>query len=703
MKIFAVSRVVGVIWLWLLAALVANCAEPAPLQPEAARERIVLLRGQVAYHDELYYKKSAPEITDAAYDALKRELTVLEQRFPALAVGISPTDSLGDDRNGTFQLYRHRERMQSLAKSYTESELRGFHARLGRQLQRNDLVYIIEPKFDGLAVSVTYERGKLVRAVTRGNGIEGDDVTVNVLTIADLPRELRAKSPDGSANPVPDVIELRGEIFLPWAEFKRINVEREAAGEAPFAHPRNLAAGTLKLSDPREVAPRKLAIVLYGWGAWLPSAGLPVSQRAFHAQVRAWGLPGLAGWSVGKSADEVWAAVREFDRLRPGLAFPVDGAVVKLDAVVLRSEVGATEHAPRWATAYKFAPDRAETQLLAITVQVGRSGVLTPVAELSPISLGGAVISRATLHNADEIARGDFRVGDFVYVEKAGEIIPAIVGVNVAHRAAASRPFQFPTACPSCQTDVVRVAGESAVRCPNSECSAQLRRRVQHFASEAGVEIEGLGPALVDALVTKALIRELPDLYRLRRANLVGLPGVGATSADRLMASIERSKRAELSRFIYGLGLPQIGSVSAKALARRFRSLGGLASADTSEFAEVLGPSAAAALAAYFQSSRFRATIAELLALGVAPVASFATSTLLAGKTFVLTGTLPSFTRAQAEAKIVAAGGKVAGSVSRNTSYVLAGEGSGGKLDAARALGVAVIDEAAWLKLIGEN
>lgn len=526
MKIFTVSRVAGFMWLWLLSALVVTGAAPGPLQPEAARERMVLLRGQVAYHDELYYKKSAPAITDAAYDALKRELSVLEQQFPALVAGISPTDSLGDDRNGTFQLYRHRERMQSLAKSYTESELRGFNARLGRQLQRNDLVYIIEPKFDGLAVSVTYERGKLVRAVTRGNGIEGDDVTVNALTIADLPRELSAKAPDGSANPVPDVIELRGEIYLPWAEFKRINVEHEAAGEAPFAHPRNLAAGTLKLSDPREVAPRKLALVLYGWGAWLPSAGLPVSQRAFHAQVRAWGLPGLAGYSVGRSADEVWAAVQEFDRLRPGLAFPVDGAVVKLDAVVLRAEVGATEHAPRWATAYKFAPDRAETQLLAITVQVGRSGVLTPVAELSPVSLGGAVISRATLHNADEIARGDFRVGDFVYVEKAGEIIPAILGVNVARRAAASRPFQFPNACPSCQADVVRVADESAVRCPNLECSAQLRRRVQHFASEAGVEIEGLGPALIDALVTKALIRDLPDLYRLRRDDLIGLPGV---------------------------------------------------------------------------------------------------------------------------------------------------------------------------------
>lgn len=687
----------------LLFAAATFGADLSSLKPEEARERIVALRRAVAHHDELYYKKSAPEISDATYDLLKRELAALEQKFPVAAAGTSPTDALGDDRSGAFPLYRHRERMQSLAKAYAESELRAFHARLAQQLRGTDLVYVIEPKFDGLAVSVTYEKGKLVRAVTRGNGIEGDDVTANALTITSLPRKLRAPASAGSANLLPDVVELRGEVYLPWAEFNRINREREAAREARYSHPRNLAAGTLKLSDSREVAARKLAIVFYSWGAWEPGAGQPKSQREFHAQVRAWGLPGLEKFTVARTADEVWDAVRAFDRSRPQLAFPVDGAVVKLDAVAPRAEVGATEHAPRWAIAYKFTPDRIETQLLAITLQVGRSGVLTPVAELAPILLGGSIISRATLHNGDEIARGDIRVGDFVTIEKAGEIIPAVVGVNLARRASTSEPFRFPTVCPSCRTTVARVEGEAAVRCPSSDCPAQLRRRVQHFASDAGVDIKDLGPALVDVLVTKGLIKDLPDLYRLRREDVIALPGVGVKTADRLLAAVERSKRAELWRFIRGLGLPQIGAVSAKQLARRFRGLDAVASATAKDFGEVLGPSASASLASYFQQARARAVVAELLAVGVVPTPPAAVSSLLAGKTFVLTGTLPNFTRAQAEVIILAAGGKVAASVSRNTSYVLAGENGGAKLEAARALGVAVIEEAAWLELLGEN
>ena len=700
----------GVNWLrralGIMAALLlvppVFAADPASLKPDQAGERIATLRRQIAHHDELYYQKSAPEISDAAYDLLKRELAALEQKFPVSAAGTSPSDSLGDDRSGAFPLYRHRERMQSLGKAYTESELRAFHARLAKQLGRTDLDYVIEPKFDGLAVSVTYEKGRLIRAVTRGNGVEGDDVTANALTIAALPRELRATSATGAANPVPNLIELRGEIYFSLAEFARINREREAAGEAPYSHPRNLAAGTLKLTDPREVAPRRLAIVLYGWGAWQPLTGLPKSQRDFHAQIRAWGLPGLEKFSNARTADEMWAAVRAFDRARPQLAFPVDGAVVKLDSVPLRAEVGATEHAPRWATAYKFAAERAETELLAITLQVGRTGVLTPVAELAPVSLGGSVISRATLHNASEIARGDFRIGDFVYLEKAGEIIPALVGVNLARRAASSQPFLFPAACPSCQTAVVRIEGEAAVRCPNSDCPAQLRRRLQHFASDAAVDIAGLGPAVVEALVAQGLVKNIPDLYRLRRENLLKRPGVGAKSADRLLAEIERSKRAELWRFVSGLGLPQVGTVSARQLARKFPSLDALAAGSAEEFAPVLGASSAAGVVAHFQSPRNRAMIAELLAQGVKPSPPAAAAATLTGKTFVLTGTLPHFTRAQAEAKIVAAGGKVVGSVSRKTDYVLVGEGSGAKLETARSLGVAVLDEAAWLALLGE-
>lgn len=699
------GRLVRLATLACLCAVAALTALTAAERPtaEGARARTEALRAEIRHHDELYYKKSAPEITDAAYDQLKRELAALEKDFPAIVGGPSPSDSLGDDRSGAFPLYRHRERMQSLDKSYTEADLRAFHARLALSLRRSDLTYIVEPKFDGLAVSVTYEKGKLVRAVTRGNGVEGDDVTANALTITTLPRELRATAPDGSPNPVPDIVELRGEIYLPWAEFARLNREREAAGEVPFAHPRNLAAGTLKQLDSREVAQRKLAIVLYGWGAWQPVAARPESQRDFHALALNWGLPGLENFSTARTADEVWAAVRAFDRTRAQLTFPVDGAVVKLDAVALRNEVGATEHAPRWATAYKFAPDRAETQLLAITVQVGRTGVLTPVAELAPVQLAGSTIARATLHNREEITRSDLRVGDFVYVEKAGEIIPAIVGVNTARRTPASTPFVFPENCPACRTTIVAVPGEVAVRCPNLDCPAQLKRRMQHFASTACIGVEGLGPALIDALVESGRIKHLPDLYRLRRDDFRALKGVGDKTADALVAAIAQSRRAELWRFIYGLGLPQVGSVSAKDLARKFRSLDALASANAADFATALGASTAAAVSDYFNIPGNRVAIADLISLGVQPALPAAASAILAGKTFVLTGTLPHLTRAQAEEKITAAGGKVAGSVSRKTDYVVVGEGSGAKQEAARALGVTVIDEATLLRLLSEN
>ncbi len=677
------------------------------LDPSDARTRIEALRVEIAHHDELYHKKSAPEISDATYDKLKRELATLEQKFPSLAKGPSPSDSLGDDRTGAFPLYRHRERMLSLDKSYSEAELRAFHARVAQQLGRSDLVYVVEPKFDGLAISVTYEKGKLVRAVTRGNGIEGDDVTANALTIATLPRELRltAASSNTSA-PIPDVIELRGEVYLPFAEFTRINREREAAGEAPFAHPRNLAAGTLKQLDPREVSERKLAIVFYGWGACEPLSAQPVSQRALHERIRAWGLPGVERTTVTHSADETWAAVRAFDRERAKLAFPVDGAVVKLDSTADWKKLGATEHAPRWAIAYKFSAERAETKLLAITVQVGRTGVLTPVAELSPVRLGGSSIARASLHNRGEIARGDVRVGDFVYVEKAGEIIPAVVGVNASRRATDSRRFVFPTKCPSCQSAVVEEIGEAAVRCPNLDCPAQLQRRLQHFASEACVGIEGLGPATIDTLVKNGRVKTIADLYRLRREDLVPSDSSPGKTADRLLAAIAKSRSAELWRFIYGLGIPRVGVMSAKGLARQFGRLEVLADADAERLSVAkLSLSTSAAVLAYFAEPKNRALVADLLAAGVKPSnpASSASAGVFAGKIFVLTGALPGLTRAQASEKIIAAGGKITESVSRKTDFVLMGEGSGAKLKTASDLGIAMIDEAEFLRLLAKD
>ncbi len=601
--------------------------EAKRLSPAEAAERIDALRTEIAWHDELYFKKSAPVISDSAYDQLKRELAALELAFPGAARDSAAPAGVGDDRSGQFPTYRHHERMLSLNKSYTEAELRAFDARLRRQLARDDLEYVVEPKFDGIAISVTYEKGKLVRAVTRGNGMEGDDVTANALTIRSLPTVLRTLTPEGVANPVPEVVELRGEIHLPYAEFARINRERESAGEAPFAHPRNLAAGTLKQLNAREVARRRLAIVFYGHGAWEPVAGLPKSQLALLQQLRAWGLPTIEAPRVVKGADAMWHAVQAVGRERAGFPFPTDGAVVKLNSAALQKQAGATAQAPLWAIAYKFVPERAETRLRAITLQVGRTGVLTPVAELAPVLVGGSYVKRASLFNRDEIARRDIRVGDFVYVEKAGEVIPAIGGVNLASRTREVVPFLFPDFCPSCGTAVVKTAGEAAVRCPNYRCPAQVKRRVEHFASKAGVGIAGLGPAMADKLVDKGCVNSVADLYRLRREDLLAL-GAGEQSSDRLLTAIERSKKVELWRAIAGLGIPGVGTAAANDLARHFGSLEALAGLNREGAPRNdglanpgIGETTARAIGDYFARTENQAVVSELLALGMRPVA----------------------------------------------------------------------------------
>ncbi len=688
-------------------AAAAAAADLRALAPEAARLQLAALRAEVAHHDTLYHQKAAPEISDYDYDQLKLRLRALEAAQPEIAKATPAVPEVGDDRSGLFQTYRHRERMMSLDKTYSEADLRAFHARLAKLLGRDDLTYTVEPKFDGFAVSVTYERGKLVRAVTRGNGVEGDDITANALLLRGLPRTLRESAEDGTANAIPETMELRGEIFVSFTEFERINAEREAAGEIKFANPRNLATGTIRQRDAAEVGRRNLEIVFYGIGACVPATAQPSTQRGLHESIRRWGLPGIARTWTARGVGELWAAMQELARARGDFAFPTDGAVAKLDAVALQREVGATEHAPRWAMAYKFAPARAETQVRAIAVQVGRTGVLTPVAEFAPVELAGSTVARASLHNREEVARRDIRVGDFVYVEKAGEIIPAVVGVNVARRPAGAQAFAFPEACPVCRTAVVSRAGEVAVRCPNAACPAQLRRRLEHFASREAVAIDGLGPAMVEALVEKGWVKEAPDLYRLRRADLLTLGKDVGKSTDRLLAAIEASKRAELWRFIYGLGIPQVGAVAAKEAARRYGSLAALAAAGSGEAvaASAASDSAGRAIAAYFLEVRNRATIASLIAAGVRPTApmAVATGSRLAGKVFVLTGALPSLSRAQAAEKIVAAGGKVATSVSRNTHYVIAGADPGAKLEQARTFGVSILDEAALLRMLQDE
>ena len=676
-----------------------------------AQKRIAALRQEVSRHDEIYYRQAKSEISDLAYDRLKRELSDLEEKFGGAtqaATEDSPTARVGDDRAEGFQTYRHRQGMQSLDNTYSEAELREFHARLVRLLGREDLAYVVEPKIDGLAVSLTYEKGRFVRAVTRGNGTEGDDVTANVLTLRGLPHEL--KKAKGVA--LPDVIEIRGEIYLTLEEFQRINREREEAGLELFANPRSLAAGTLKQLDAREVAQRRLEIVLYGIGYVEPAGAAGASQAAYLEQVRAWGLPTVEKSWTAQGIDQVWAAVQELDRIRRRFAYATDGAVVKLDSLGLQREAGHTSKAPRWAMAYKFAPERAETKLLAISVQVGRTGVLTPVAELEPVLLAGTTVARATLHNQDEIARKDIRVGDAVFVEKAGEVIPAVVGVNFSRRTPACLPYRFPETCPACGTPVTRASDEVAVRCPNYDCPVQVRRRVRHFASKSAVDIEGLGEAMVDEFVDKGWVKSPADLYHLQRADLLGLGKKVEKSTDNLLAAVEASKHAELWRFIHGLGIPHVGTAAAKDLAVRFASLEALAAAKYEDFIgekkasliEGIGDTMALAIVGHFNQPRNRGLVDALLQQGVAPKAPPARTAnaggALAGQTFVLTGTLPTLTREAATAQIEAAGGKVSGSVSKKTSFVLAGEDAGSKLDKAVALGVPVIGEAEFRNLV---
>lgn len=694
-----IVRIAGGAVAWISFVLTAaGAAEVAA----STSQQIADLRREIARHDAAYHAAAAPEIGDWDYDQLRRQLKVLEGQSPDAANSSPALVKIGDDRSGLFPTRRHRERMMSLEKVYTAADLRAFHARLAKRLGTDDLAYVVEPKFDGLAVSVTYENGRLVRALTRGNGIEGDDVTAHVRLIPGVPSELRTTSP-------PTVIEVRGEIFVPFAEFARVNNEREAAGEARFANPRNLAAGTLRQLDAHEVVRRGLRLVFFGVGACVPITALPETQGDLPVQFTAWGLPAIVVRQVwpARGVDELVRGVEACRVARAEFDFPTDGAVVKLQSLEGQREVGAGESSPRWAVAYKFPPDRAETQVRAITLQVGRSGVLTPVAELVPVGLSGSTISRATLHNRDEIARRDVRIGDTVVIEKAGEIIPAIVGVNLARRPSTAQPFEFPTQCPECHATVVQRKGEVAVRCVNVACPAQLRRRLEHLASKGALEIAGLGPTTIEALVSQARIKDLPDLFRLRREDVLSAGKTSGKSAEQVLAAIEASKHAELWRWVYGLGIPQIGTVAARDLARRFRTLEGLMTAKVPAAAnerEKAGDPALRAVAIYFSDARNRALVAKLIAAGVQPAGPpEPPATAVAGKTFVLTGALPTLTRAQATGKIEAAGGKVGTTVSRHTHFVVAGADAGAKLEQARTLGLTIIDEAALRRMLLEE
>ena len=756
-----------------------------------ALSRIAALRAEVAAHDERYYREARPLLADFDYDRLKRELADLEAAFPTEAAALgtaSPTRRLGDDRSEGFVRRKHRLAMTTLDNTYNDSELRDFHARLAKLFCREDLAYSVEPKIDGASISLTYENGRLVRAVTRGDGEEGDDVTDNVKTIANLPHALRsapvastpaedlfsaaAPAPFGSG--FPETIEIRGEIFLRFEEFARINAAEQEAGREPYANPRNLAAGTLKLLDPALVATRRLEIVLYGLGASEPALSL-TSQKAWHAQLAAWGLPTLEHRRDVAGVEAALAAIRDLDTVRGGLPYATDGAVVKLDDFALQARAGyrgegqsARKLSPRWACAYKFAPEQAETRLRAISVQVGRTGVLTPVAELEPVLVSGSTISRATLHNADEIARKDIRAGDFVTIEKAGEIIPVVVSVTLAKRTPECVPYVFPTTCPECATPVMRVEGEVAIRCPNAACPAQLVTRLDYVAGRAVLDLESLGGVVAEALVRTGAVRDVFDLFALEPEALGALnlgtmenPRVlGVKNATKIVEAISRAREHDLGRWLLALQIRDVGGATAQDIAATHGTLEAVAHSEilprlarladvVAEMAEIsprsrlnppkdeedrlaraaryaalagekaeldahrertpgaekIGYEAARHTHVFFTSERGRHAVRRMAELGIAPRASrsavAAASGALAGKTFVLTGTLPVLSRDEAKQLIEAAGGKVSGSVSAKTHYVVAGEEAGSKLDKARALGVTVLDEAGLRAMLG--
>lgn len=660
-------------------------------------KRIEELRKQIARHDELYYRQASPEITDQDYDALRRELTELEAALPELDFGASPTQTVGDDRVEGFAKVKHHVPMLSLDNTYNEQELREFDARLRRIfIKESVLPYLVEPKIDGVALSLTYEGGTFVRAVTRGNGTEGDDVTANLKQLPGIPARLKG-------NGHPDSLEIRAEIYMRNEEFARINKEREEAGQPTFANPRNLTAGTIKqLSG---IGDRQLHLVCYGIGECKPR--IFKTQSDIHAAIQAWGLDGQEKlWRV-EGIEDAWEAIGELDAIRHTFAYWTDGAVIKLDNLGWQEEAGFTSKAPRWAIAYKFAAEQAETLLKAINVQIGRTGVVTPVAELEPVQLAGTTVSRATLHNEDEIRRKDIRPGDTVLVQKAGEIIPQVLAVNKEKRSKDSQPFDFGKFLKEKGIEAERIEGQAAWRLVGKDDPAQLRRKLTHFASKAAMDIDNLGEAVVEQLVSRGLVRDVAELYTLEKNDFLNLEKFADKSAENLVRALETSKQQPLWRLIHGLGIPHVGAQASKDLAHHFRSLLRLADASATELEAIdgVGQIMAQAIRDWFHNPEHQALLERLSDRGLRmeeTQSEQVTSGPLAGKTVVLTGTLPLLSRDEATTMIEKAGGKTSSSVSKKTDYLLAGESAGSKLDKANKLGVEVIDEKTLRQLVND-
>ena len=658
-------------------------------KPDArVRQRYADLKARVEHHNRLYYVETQPEISDFEYDDMMRELEALEAEYPDLLSPDSPTQRVGGAPTEEFETVQHRVPMLSIANARNTEELREFDAAVRRGLDGAAPRYVTELKIDGVSMSLRYEHGILVRAATRGDGRQGDDVTANVRTIRSLPLRLPEDAPD--------IMEVRGEVFLPISELERINAEREERGEEPFRNPRNTAAGTLKQLDPRLVAQRQLAIFLY---ELVPGEGAETEGHAGNlSKLEELNLPVNPHHQTCPDMDAVLEICAHWEAHRRDLDYEIDGIVVKVDSLAQRRQLGATSKSPRWAIAYKFPPEIAETRLRDIQVQVGKTGALTPVAIMDPVRLAGTIVQRATLHNFDELAKKDVRVGDTIRVQKAGEIIPQVLSAVKKERPEGAKPFPPPEECPACHSEVHRDPDGVYLRCVNLACPAQVRERLEHFASRGAMDIDGLGPAVIGQLVDRNLATDPPDLYHLDKDTLAGLERMAEKSAANLVAAVARSKSQPLRRLLFALGIRHVGAHVAEVIAKQLADMDAVMNASPEQLESIpeVGPTVAESLRDFFAVPENRALVRRLRAAGVnmsEPREGAETPQTLQDRTVVVTGSLSKYTREEIHELIKAHGGRPTSSVSKKTDYVVAGEDAGSKLAKARDLGITVLSE----------
>ncbi len=665
---------------------------------DTAKTRIDFLRNTIRYHNERYYRFDAPEISDAEYDRLMVELIQLEHQYPSLLTPDSPTQRVGAKPLEKFASVRHLTPMLSLGNAFSDEEIVQFDERIKRAIHfTGDIRYIVEPKLDGLAVNLIYEDGVLKQGATRGDGETGEDVTLNIKTIRSLPLRLK----HAADQPLPDLIEIRGEVCIDVEGFKKLNLRRVEDGEPPFANPRNAAAGSLRQLDSKITAKRPLIIYMYAIGQ---AGGLSLSsQKQALQQLSDWGFP------VNPQVEEahnISDCIDYYHRLMEGrenLAYEIDGIVIKVDSFELQNQLGFVSRSPRWAIACKF-PARQETTLIEdIIVQVGRTGVLTPVAILKPISVGGVMVSRATLHNLNEIRKKDILIGDTVVVQRAGDVIPEVVRVLNEQRTGVEIPFQMPSRCPECGSEVVQLEDEAAHRCIGLACPAQIKERIKHFACRAGMDIEGLGDKLVSQLVDKKLIHDPADLYFLKKSDFIDLDRLADKSADNLITALEKSKTTTLDKLIFALGIRHVGEHVSRILAGEFKSLDNIAQAKEDELLRIrdIGPEVARSITRFFQEPQNMLVLDKLKSAGIHfKTTATVASTSISGKSFVFTGTLQSLAREEAKRLVLSRGGLVHSSISPKTDYVVAGEAAGSKLEKAIKHNLNILSEEQFLKMI---